>query len=399
MRSIVNNKILRNNNYKLGIINPADLIEGVGGGSTGLIANILDYLGVRNIVIFGIGKNKSIPWKYTSINEKVKFVPIVKLKYPSRIPMRLKAMFYYFLNRKKILNSGVDLLYIHMPECCLPFLFFKSIPVIFHQHGSGNPVALSKYIYGRSFFFRNVFELILKLIYRNADWIIAIDRFCYQKAVKNGADKKTSLLMNAIDIKKYKPNNKFRLFNRQKYRINSNQHVILFVGRVELTKGVMRLLECIPHLDTKKINYHLFIAGEGSYLHNAKKYVIEKSFKNSVTFLGRVDHDRLPLYYNMADVLVLPSDMEGVPMVILEAIACGTPVVASRVGGIPDIVQHGLNGFLVDDLSPENLSKTIIEILQMENDRILISSTVQKFSSTQFVSQFNTIVKKLTGLS
>jgi glycosyltransferase involved in cell wall biosynthesis len=383
------------NCYKLGIINPSDLIEGVGGGATGFIAGIIHHFQAEKVIIFGIGKNKSIPWQYTPINEKVKFVPICKLKYPSKIPMRLKTMFYYFRFRRKILNSGVDLLYIHMPECCLPFLFYKNIPVIYHQHGSGNPVALSKFLYARGYFFRSVYELILKLIYRKADWIIAIDQLCNKKAIKNGAEKKTTLLMNAIDIKKYKPDEISRQLTRQKYGIKPEQYVILFVGRIEKTKGVFRLLNCITHLNSKKVHYHIFLAGDGSYLQNAKNYVEEKKIKDVVTLLGRVDHEKLPSYYNMADVLVLPSDMEGVPMVILESLSCGTPVVASRVGGIPDIVKDGRNGFLVDDLSPQNLTSILVKTLQMKTDRKIISSTVHQFSVDEFIVQFNNIIKKL----
>jgi glycosyltransferase involved in cell wall biosynthesis len=391
-------KKLSVNSYNLGIINPSDFIEGVGGGATGFIAGIIPHIQAENVIIFGIGKNKAIPWVYTSINEKVKFVPICRLKYPSKIPMRLKSMLYYFRFRRRILNSGIDLLYIHMPECCLPFLFNKKIPVIYHQHGSGNPVALSKFLYARSYFFRSVYELILKLIYKRADWIIAIDRLCYKKAIKNGAEEKTKLLMNAIDTKKYKPDGTSRQSKRQEYGIEPEKYVILFVGRIEKTKGVFRLISCISHLNSKKVNYRIFFAGDGSYLQNAKNYIEEKYLKNFVTFLGRVDHEKLPLYYNMADVLVLPSDMEGVPMVILESLSCGTPVVASRVGGIPDIVKHGQNGFLVDDLSPENLTSIIINTLQMKNDRKMISETVRPFSANEFIVQFNKIIKKLPAL-
>ena len=124
-----------------------------------------------------------------------------------------------------------------MPECCLLFIFFKKVPVIYHQHGSANPVALSKFNYARTNFFQNVFELILKLIYRNADWIIAIDRFCYTQAINNGAEKTTTLLRNAIDNNRYKPNDSLRQIGRQKHGIVQSQYVILFVGRIEKTKG------------------------------------------------------------------------------------------------------------------------------------------------------------------
>ena len=231
-----------------------------------------------------------------------------------------------------------------MPECCLPFIFIKEIPVIYHQHGSANPVALSKFSYARSNFFQNIFKLISKLIYRYADWVIVIDDLCYEEARSYNAEKKTTLLQNAINVNRYKQNNNLRQVAREKYRIPKEKYVILFVGRIEETKGVLRLLKCIPFLKVK-IDFHIFFAGEGSFLSLAKDFVEVNKFDGFVTFLGPVDHDRLPLFYNMADVLVLPSNMEGIPMVILESLSCGTPVVASRVGGIPDLIDHDMNGF------------------------------------------------------
>ena len=390
-------KVKSDNSYKLGIICPSDFVYGVRGGAAGFISNIMNDFTAEKVTIFGISVSNNNPWEHISINEKVKFVPICKLKYPSKIPMRLKVLIYYFIFRKKILENHIDLLYIHMPECCLPFIFFKKVPVIYHQHGSANPVALSQFNYARTNFFQNVFELILKLIYRNADHIIAIDRFCYAKAINNGAEKTATLLRNAIDTNRYKPNDTLRQVARQKYEITQSQYVILFVGRIEKTKGVLHLLECVTQLNAKKLKFHIFFAGDGSYLPFANNYVKENKFNDCVTFLGRVDHDQLPLYYNMADVLALPSDMEGIPMVILESLSCGTPVVASRVGGIPEIVDHGRNGFLVDDLSPENLTNMIIKTFKMNKERKTISTSVHRFSTFEYMIQFDKIINKLLG--
>ena len=77
-----------------------------------------------------------------------------------------------------------------------------------------------------------------------------------------------------------------------------------------------------------------------------EKYVNSLGLNDVVTFLSSVQSDRLPEIYNIADVLVLPSETEGTPMCILEASACGTPVIASAVGGIPKLIHEGINGLL-----------------------------------------------------
>jgi glycosyltransferase involved in cell wall biosynthesis len=387
---------IRNKKYKLGVINPSDMMAGVGGGATGFISSILPNLKAEETIIFGIGKNNSLPWEFNKLSKKIMFVPICNLKFPSKIPMRLKSIIYFLRYRKRILNSGVDVLYIHMPECCIPFLYGKkNIPIIYHQHGSGNPVALSRFMYARGYIFRKTFESILKKIYLKADWIIAIDRYCYKKALKNGAKNKTSLIMNAVDTEKFQPNEDLRISSRRKFSIKPNQFAILFVGRIEKTKGVARIIDCISSLKLRKEPFHIFFAGEGSFLSTAMDLVTKKNLSGYVTFLGLVEHEKLPFYYNMADLLILPSDMEGIPMVVLESISCGTPVVASCVGGIPDIVKNKKNGILINDLAPNKLAQAIWEGKDIGSNRKNISKTVKQFSSQEFNRKLNNIILSL----
>jgi glycosyltransferase involved in cell wall biosynthesis len=379
--------------YTVGIINPGDMLKGIQGGSTGFIKSIIPYLKAEKVIIYGISKTNATPWKSVIIQKNVEFVPICKLKDSSRIPMRLKAFLNFLRYRKKILNSGVDVLYIQTPECCLPFLNGnKGIPVIYHQHGSGNPVALSRFTYARKIFFQRLFEIILRNIYKRSDWIIAIDKLCLKKAIKNGAQRKTTLIMNAIDTQAFRPNSNYRIKTRHCFGMKPKQYAIFFIGRIVKTKGPDRLLTCIPFLRKAGFPFRIFFVGEGNYLPSIRNYISKGQYADCVTLLGHIAHEDLPYYYNMADVVVLPSDMEGVPMVILEALACGAPVVASCVGGIPDIITEGKNGILVRQLSTENLASSIIRALALENDRKDISDTVFKYSATRFVTLLNNII-------
>ena len=381
----------------LGIINPSDLSKkSVSGGSSGFLSSILPYLNSKQTIIFGIGKNSAIPWKRYHIETNVKFVPIVNLNFQSKIPMRLKVLIYYILYRNRILNSGVDVLYIHMPECCLPFLKnCKGIPIIYHKHGSANPVARSKFKYGRAILFKKFYEIVLNNIYKSAQWVIAIDRHSFQESNARGAKDRTSLLMNAIDTRKFYPDATLRDEARDRFSLKKTDFAILFVGRIERTKGPGRLINCIPLLNKTKWTCHMFFAGEGSY-----KSTLDCKFKamhcsKNVTFLGHVDHEELLAYYNMADVLVLPSDTEGVPMVILEALACGTPVVASNVGGIPDLIRNEVNGTILNDLTPDTIVSAITNILLKQLDRELVSKSVEPFSVSRFLESFDIIVSNV----
>jgi glycosyltransferase involved in cell wall biosynthesis len=378
----------------LGIINPSDFSKKlVSGGASGFLGNILPYLNAQRTIIFGIGLKDTIPWKTYHLSANVDFVAICNLRFPSKIPMRLKVLIYYILYRNRILNSGVDVLYVQMPECCIPFLNNKkAIPVIYHKHGSANPVSRSKFIYGRTVLFRKFYEIVLLLIYKKANWIITIDRLSLQTVIENGAKNRTSLLMNAVDTEKYYPDSILRDHARKGLGLAENIFVLLFVGRIEKTKGPGRLLDCIPFLKEAKYPFHIFFAGEGTYKSYLEKRVRAKHYDASVTFLGFVPHEELSHFYNVAYVMVLPSETEGVPMVILEALACGTPVIASKVGGIPDLVFDGINGIVLDDLTPEKLTSAIINILSKKIERKRIARSVKNYSARNFVKFFNNII-------
>jgi glycosyltransferase involved in cell wall biosynthesis len=383
----------------LGIIIPSDLSKNmVSGGASGFLRNIIPYFKTKKTIIFGIGSKEIIPWKTYHLNLNVDFIPICNLKLASKIPMRFKVLIYYIRYRYRIMKSGVDILYIQMPECCLPFLNNrKGIPVIYHKHGSANPVAKSKYVYGRIILFRKFYEIALMLIYRSANWIITIDRLSLQDAYKNGAKSRTSLLMNAVDTEKYFPDAISRVNSRKVLGLIDNIFVILFVGRIEKTKGPEHLLDCIPYLKQANRLFHIFLAGEGSYKPYLEKKVKIKNYDSNVTFLGYFPHEEMADLYNMADVMVLPSETEGVPMVILEALACGTPVIATNVGGIPDIIFNGVNGIILDDISPARIATAITNLLYAKFDREKIARSVKNFDARNFVKSFNNIISSVVS--
>jgi glycosyltransferase involved in cell wall biosynthesis len=99
----------------------------------------------------------------------------------------------------------------------------------------------------------------------------------------------------------------------------------------------------------------------------------------TVFLLGARPHEEIPLWMNACDVLCLPSLSEGLPNVALEAMACGLPVVASRVGGVPELVRDGINGFLVSPSNPGALADALRHVLGTKWDRASICASVSQF--------------------
>jgi glycosyltransferase involved in cell wall biosynthesis len=142
--------------------------------------------------------------------------------------------------------------------------------------------------------------------------------------------------------------------------------LLLFVGRLVEKKGVQYLIEAMPEVVHQVPDVQLLIVGEGDLSYDLRALVRSQQMEKVVRFLGRADHDEIPAYLAMCDWLVVPSivdaagQTEGMPVVLLEALASGRPVVASRVAGIPDLVVDGENGFLARPGDPVDLARQIV---------------------------------------
>jgi teichuronic acid biosynthesis glycosyltransferase TuaC len=135
---------------------------------------------------------------------------------------------------------------------------------------------------------------------------------------------------------------------------------LLFVGNLVENKGPRIAVEALAQLP----QFRLVIAGEGPQRPALEALVLQHHLTDRVQFLGRVEHDQLAQCYSAADILVLPSAREGWPNVLLESMACGTPVVATQVGGIPEIVHAPEAGRLMPERSAASLVQAAADLMQ-----------------------------------
>jgi D-inositol-3-phosphate glycosyltransferase len=154
---------------------------------------------------------------------------------------------------------------------------------------------------------------------------------------------------------------------RKQLGLPAKERIVLFVGRIEPLKGIDVLLRAVSHIDGRfRV---LVIGGDGKDLARRSELAslaADLGIAGKVTFLDAVPHDQLPLYYNAADVCVVPSYYESFGLVAVEAMACGVPVVASRVGGLKETVQDGQTGYLVPWLCPEPFAERLELLLNNE---------------------------------
>jgi glycosyltransferase involved in cell wall biosynthesis len=168
--------------------------------------------------------------------------------------------------------------------------------------------------------------------------------------------KRIRYIPNGIDIEKFR--------NLKKRDHSKNSQIILYVGRLEKYKGVQHIIEALPKIVGVE-NCELHIVGDGNYKEELISIARRLKMTNHVTFLGKVSETELIDEYLSSDLFVMPSQYEAFCIALAEAMAYTLPVIATRVGGIPELIETGINGFLID-YPPDGdiLAKKVIYLLE-----------------------------------
>lgn len=183
--------------------------------------------------------------------------------------------------------------------------------------------------------------------------------------------KKTIVVPNGVDIRNFKPGG----FKRE--------NVILFVGSLINRKGPTVLLEAFVNLLDQTPSAKLFIIGEGPLLNQLESFVAENNLTLKVQFLGSLPQAEVSKWMRMSKVFVLPSLEEGLGVVLLEALASGTPCIGSEVGGIPDVINNDV-GKLIPPNDPKALKNALVEILDDETKWKLMSEKARQRAEEVF---------------
>ncbi len=192
-------------------------------------------------------------------------------------------------------------------------------------------------------------------VIRAADSIVAFSRHERDAMERfyGASPAKVTVIPCGVDVDLFRPVNR----NEARRRLGlGEESVVLFVGRLEPLKGLDIMLRAVAQLERREATRTLIVGGDpegDAEMARLRALCQELGIAERVSFMGRMEQQDLPLYYSAADVSVLPSYYESFGLVALESMACGTPVIASRVGGLPTIVKDGLNGYLIPWRCPE----------------------------------------------
>jgi len=203
---------------------------------------------------------------------------------------------------------------------------------------------------------------IAGLVLPEADAIVAVSRPLASELEALGVHReRIHLVHNGIDA------SQFGVAERPKARralgLPQEERVLLFVGRLEERKGIFDLLDAFERV-RRRVEARLVLVGDGV----ATSRVRAAATRGGIRVVGARPHAEIGQWMAASDLLVLPSWMEGTPNVVLEALACGRPVVATRVGGIPDVVSDDRAGILVPPRDPAALADALVAALHREWD-------------------------------
>ncbi len=178
---------------------------------------------------------------------------------------------------------------------------------------------------------------------------------------------------------------------------------LLFVGKFVEKKGIIFLLEAIHSLKKEGIRVSLNLAGGGILENRLRNFVITNRLVENISFSGWVNNEKLPELYRACDIVVVPSvfdkngETEGMPVVIPEALACGKPVLASKVSGIPDVIQDGYNGWLVEPGNSLGIAQKIkdISLIDLEPIRKNAFKTAENFTYEQIARRYHQAIESI----
>jgi glycosyltransferase involved in cell wall biosynthesis len=300
---------------------------------------------------------------------KIPRTPIIK-------SFLLAASSYRKLNRIRE-TVNVDITHANLPltpNFAVPPNFGKTLVCTVHSTWKGEAQAIRGEPYSRlnaneqfmvSFnWFLRIFE---EKMLEKANKIIAVSHFTKRELLEyyDVPEDKIRVIHNGVDVNKFKPAQDKRKV-KEELGFDPNDLAILSVGRLYARKGLFTLIESMPAVIKRFKNAKFVISGKGQSDEMRKliTHAEKIGVKDNIIFTGYYPDKKLPKLYQAADVFAFSTFYEHHPFAVLEALSTGLPVVTTSVGGIPEMIESGKNGFLVEPFNPRQFADRILYFLE-----------------------------------
>lgn len=253
----------------------------------------------------------------------------------------------------------------------------QRIPLVFTVHNPTPWMCTYQSEYEQRFR-EAIYRLVDVNILKEADHIITVSQALKDEIVSKWKIRaaKVSVIPNGVDTEIFHPNNKRVGAVRKKYKIKSAY--CLFVGQLRSRKGVDYLLKAFN--DVKDDQITCVVVGDGPERENLVKLTHDLKIDERVIFTGAVPFEDLTGLYCGAEFFVLPTVAEGSPLVVLEALASGLPVISTKVSGIPEVVEDEFDGFIVPPRDVNSLAERIQMLIDDRELRNKMSKNARKMT-------------------
>lgn len=316
--------------------------------------------------------------KKTTI-ETIDGINVFNVSYTPVYPFHIYLHGFFVNNILKSLESKLSIVHLHSP---LPPPIKTSLPVITTVHSSCKRAF--KNTYTDTYDIRSLAEKLQSMILypsiesnilKHSDKITTVSSNVSDELSAYGLNSEAiTVVGNGVDEKVFVPN---------KSKTQTKPYV-LFVGILRSGKGVFDLLKCAKYVCEKRPDVRFLLCGWGPLLKNLQDKAVKIGLQKQIIFLGHTGRSKLVKLYQNATLLVQPSYHEGLSTVILEAMSCGLPVVATDIDGNRTVISSGLNGILVPPKSPESMARSILKLLNDANVRERIGRAARSTIEDQY---------------
>lgn len=330
------------------------------------------------------------------LREKIKWVKVIRFPYFFPLHLQKLTLGQGIMHNDKSLLSKVQIITFVACELFMFLLHLGRNKYDFvHAHWilpQGLIAYFAKLIFGTQYmisvhgsdiFALRKFSFLKKIALDNAAIVTVNSQATYKAVQKISSSVPLVLIPMGIDLQLFHPH---KTSNSKERKRN-----IVAVGRLIIWKGYDYLIRALPLIVTHKKNIHVFIVGSGPEKENLVRSAKKNHVLDCVTFLGNLPQMEVASLFSRSDLFVSPAitntltgEREGQGLAVLEAMASGLPVIASRSGGIQYLIDDGKNGLLVAEKDPEVLAKTIVELLDNEKRSELLKTNGLQYVKKHF---------------
>jgi len=356
------------------------------GGYLSFARSLMEAFG-NDIALAGITTSKEDPigkwFKKEICGEHYDFFAYArynKSKTRHLIPDRFASFVLLRFFKKRILKIGINNIFLQRQELLLALTFAESNNICYCFAGLENPLSISKYKYASylsNWFEKEFFSKLksVKTVLASGDDLAIKDMI--HRSRGELSDKRVIKFPTRINIDVFRPLKRDDV--RKDLGLPLDATMLVTTGRLAPLKGWKFMIDCFAKLEKSILNCTLFFIGEGEDFEKINEYIGYNQLKNKVILVGKKSSVEVATFLNAADLFIMGSFKEGWSTSLIEAIACGVPACVTNFSSAKEIIQEGVNGFVIEehdeDLFVEGMKKSLNIPRPVQNDNVTVLAT------------------------